>query len=119
MATLRLDPSSAFGRIARCVGGPARIRTWNPRIWSPMLCQLELLTLFSMCCRASRLSRPRTHKLHLSNFAGPTFQHASWLGRNSAQEILPSLCTVCARHFGQNFLIENLSVCVFLFLVVV
>jgi hypothetical protein len=32
---------------------------------------------------------------------------------------LPSLCTVWARHRGQNFLIENLSVCVFLFLVVV
>jgi hypothetical protein len=25
-------------------GGSGRIRTCNPRIWSPMLCQLELLT---------------------------------------------------------------------------
>jgi hypothetical protein len=32
---------------------------------------------------------------------------------------LPSLWIVCERHLGQNFLIENLSVCVFLFLVVV
>ncbi len=34
-------------------------------------------------------------------------------------EILPSRCSVCERHLGQNFLIENLSVCVFLFLLVV
>jgi len=43
-----------------------------------------------------------------------------WRARIVADyEILPSLWSVCERHLGQNFLIENLSVCVFLFFVVV
>jgi len=43
-----------------------------------------------------------------------------WRTRSVAEyEILPSRWSVCERHLGQNFLIENLSVCVFLFLVVV
>src|SRR5208283_3863773 len=88
--------------------GPARIRTWNPRIWSPMLCQLELLTLATVL-------RRRKARFCFSLFTVPGARR----DRLYSQEILPSLCTVCARHFGQNFLIENLSVCVFLFLVVV
>jgi hypothetical protein len=43
----------------------------------------------------------------------------SLAGAAAAQEILPSRWVVCERHLGQNFLIENLSVWVFLFLVVV
>src|SRR5216684_3032946 len=52
------------------IGGPGRIRTCNPRIWSPMLCQLELLTRSGRC--RGRSTRPLDFDLFVRRMATTT-----------------------------------------------
>src|SRR5208283_2379596 len=69
ISCLNQEPRNCFGFTAVIFGGPARIRTWNPRIWSPMLCQLELLTLVFQCAVERRGSvDPELMNLTISNF---------------------------------------------------